>query len=407
MRRVIAMVLASATIVVQARGQHSGLLLGIGGYEPRTVWVEVSGDTVRVRSGAGIIVPRKSGFWRVGLGRPPASYPELRDSVMKLERADSAAAGAGPVAGETDTNPDSASDPAETNMMGEPIGHEICFAAGAWAAPLGRWPSISYPECGENDDAGGEVYYTFVGAEHVSGWLEQAGEYTYQYGRGSFLGSLDRLAAHGITDVGDSVGGAPVPANQALYARELRRCGREWMSGMHQSEPEPGEPEYVYDHRGVAIVRGAGKWQYVALFAITSGAGRGSDSHCTMQVPIANVVTGGGRLAVPLAQIRKRVPDAIDALSSPDGRTLIVLSKREVAAFRLDGPSIGRELGAASWESIMSRYATGYEEPGRTIVTQWAGGRGAERWSRELASVLPDVAPVRRGGVRSAPKDKR
>ncbi len=91
MRRMLVVVLSSAIVAGQLEGQRAGLLLGVGGYEPRTVWIDVSRDTVRIRSGAGIIVPRKSGFWRVGLGRPSVAYPELRDSALKLERADSVA----------------------------------------------------------------------------------------------------------------------------------------------------------------------------------------------------------------------------------------------------------------------------------------------------------------------------
>ena len=400
------------------------LLLGVNPSNPRTVAIEVVGDSVSIRSGAGLIVPRRTGFWRVGIGGPTTDFPELRGRVLAREGIDSllpqpvidsmvmaqyqaevvrqaAADSATEVAASRDTvAPDTATDDAEPqmNMHGERFGLGECFAQWTWAAPLGSWPTTPANfQCDSTESPGGEASFTFVGPEHLSLYTGVTSDVSYSFRRGSALGSTDYLVAHGLPGTDERLDGKGGPAAGAPLTREIARCEVEFVKALHGDDAGYFEPmEDNPDYRGTVITRNAGRWVYSRYYALTSYAGRGWEYNCDLKIRVPKSVTGWDSLTVPWKAIKRQLPGAVDAYSSPRGDLLVVSTPAGVAVYRPRGSTLGAAIGRATWESMLGYGMAGGMEPGYMVMDQWATGQGAERWARTLEPLLPRVAPVQR-----------
>jgi hypothetical protein len=397
-------VVVGCVVAAPAHAQHSALLLGMSANGTSTVLVEVHGDTVRVRAGSGIVVPRKSGFWRVGVDAPPPEYPDLRaraiafhhidttltDSarvaaVLAQEEARERAAAAEDSARLANPRADSA-EREEANAYGEPLGHEPCFARQLWAAPLGTWPVLAPPDCEEGMVPAGDVFFRFVSSDYVSASLELTGEYSYGFARAAILGSLDSLA-RGFTAIYADLAGDGGPPRTPSTRRRERACDESWIRGILQMEPEdmPGERP---DYRGTMIHRLAGRWGYASYYALTSHAGRGAESTCELGVRVPFKVSGWDSLTVPWKTIKRQMPSAFDAFASPAGDVVVVLTPQAIVVRRRAGVSLGRTLAAVPWSSILAPYTVTPTEPEGTVMSQWATGANAVRWARTLKPVL-------------------
>lgn len=391
-----------------AAAQHSAFLLGITPGEQRTILVEIHGDTVRARSGAGFIVPRRHGFWRVGADAPLPSYPELRRQAVAYYHIDTTLTDSARVAmavaeEETRVRETQAaeslaaakqqSDSAEeTNAYGEPLGHEPCFARQLWAAPLGRWPVLAPPECGDGTEFGGDVFWRFVGPEHVSASLELTGDYSYGFARSAILGGIDSLA-RGFASIDRDLAGGGGPATSASVRAAERKCNEGWIRGMLQQDPAD-YPEGVGDFRGTLIHRLSGRWGYARYYALTSRAGRGAETICEMSVRVPRAVSGWDSLTVPWRAIKRTMPSAFDAFASPSGDVIVVLTPTALVVRRRAASTLGKTLAEFPWTELhpMSILAA---DPEITAMSQWATGVNADRWTRELAPVLDRAAHAR------------
>ena len=397
-----------------AAAQHSVLLLGITPGEPRTILVETHGDTVRARSGAGLIVPRKSGFWRVGTDAPLPSYPELRRQAAAYYHIDTTLTDSARVAmavAEEEQRvreeqaaeslraalPETASTD-ETNAYGEPLGHEPCFARQLWAAPLGTWPVLVPPVCDDGTEFGGDVFWRFVGPDHVSAMLELTGEYSYGFARSAILGTIDSLA-RGFTSIDRDLPGGGTPAKSVAVRAAERKCSDGWIRGTLQQEPS-AYPDGSGDFRGTLIHRLSGRWGYAQYYALTSHAGRGAETICEMNVRVPRSVSGWDSLTVPWRSIKRAMPAAFDAFASPSGDVVVVLTPTALVVRRRARSTLGKTLAEFPWAELhpMSIIAT---EPEITAMSQWATGVNAYRWARELAPLLD--RPARPKGKTTPP----
>ena len=407
----------SAQGAAPATTARSGLLLGLQWGTPRTVWIETVGDSLRISSGPGLIVPRKGGFWRVGIDAPTRDYPELRGRVLARQGRDSllpdsaiasleyaeqeAAAHRDAEAARADTLPPAPDTMPEgeilTNMRGERLDEGVCFARWVWAAPLGAWPATpDVHDCEETEEPGGDATFTFVGPEHVALYLEVTADVSFSFARGATLGTMDSLAARGIRSTNDTLGGGGEPPPTAAVKREIRRCDARWMTAVQGGVEEDGDSLFVHDFQGTYIGRGRGRWQYVRYYALTNYAGRGMEDHCELQTRLSRSITGWDSLTVPWEVVKKRIPNALDAYSSPRGDLLVVVTPKELMVHRASGVTIGRMLGRATWQAVMGAQTMDVRDPSVAVMAQWATGSGAARWGKELAAVLPVAVPVAR-----------
>ena len=399
---------------------RSVLLLGIRAGDPRTIAVEVTGDSVFIRSGPGLIVPRRTGFWRVGIGEPTRDLPEYRgralakagmDSLLPDKTVDSLSHAAAMAEQERESAADDSARAADnataesseagaprTNMQGEPLGEGSCFAQWVWATPSGTWPANpATPQCEESETWDGDATFTFVGRDHVSLYLGVTADVAYSFQRAAALGSIDSLARHGIPGTDATLGSDGEPPAGALTSGEIRRCESEFSQRLNGGlDFDPASEQISPDYRGTVITRKPGRWVYSRYYALTSYAGRGWEWECEMKVPVPKSVTGWDSLTVPWAVIRRKVPRAVDAFASPRRDVVVVTTPQELRVYRARGSTLGALLGNAAWESINPQRLVGGMEASYVAMSQWGTGNGAERWATSLSALLPRVAAVKR-----------
>jgi hypothetical protein len=396
----IALTLANETV----QAQDAALLLG---QNERTTLIVVHGDTVVARRGPGLIVPRATGWWRVGVDQPSIAYPELRARLYPAWRADSirsdslerwaaehpdTAQVSDPVAREDSIRPDSLAEPM-TNMHGEELGHDACFGHVIWSAPLGTMPVLPDSICAEDEEPSGEYSFTFVSPAVLTMSAGITTDYSYNFARGTIVATLDSARRHPLASFasGGYDENQPDPAaalggriGDAAWAAEAVRCNLEYNRAFAGDDGDSTSSDY----RGTWITRTPGRWRFERYYANTSYVGRGSESSCPLRIPVPVALSGWDRLTVPMATIRRRVPKAFDAFTSPNSSVAVVLDSTGTRIFRIEKGVLGRELG------VIAADPNWIQRVEMTMMSQWATGASAGRWERELAPVLPEVVAV-------------
>ena len=135
--------------------------------------------------------------------------------------------------------------------------------------------------------------------------------------------------------------------------------------------------DIVDDSLGWLIRREQGHWMARAFMQ--------PDAACQYEAPIDGTLptqlTGHDTLAVPWAQIMRAVPEATDAFSSPQGDTLVVAINNEMQVFELAKGVIGRRLATFAAE-------------GDVIMIQWALGANVARWTKTLRDAARGTLPA-------------
>jgi len=123
------------------------------------------------------------------------------------------------------------------------------------------------------------------------------------------------------------------------------------------------------------IVRGAGHWQVKGHFP-------GPKNYYTnFEVPIAapETLTETQSLELDWQTITEQVPEAIDALMSPDNQILIVLTPSSLLGFSLN-------------DGKLSQAPIGYyvfKNPLSVVMVRWTEGQYVNNWSQEIANLGP------------------
>jgi hypothetical protein len=325
----------------------SGLLLGVCGKECETLWVTApDGVWQVVASGKGIVVPRRSGFWRVGISRATDEKDWFRWLL--------------------------------------------------WASPA-REPLSTVRDTAWDEDAveelrrfGGErhVELSFVGPDHVA-----TSEIFETYGarinsnHNFAVFSLDALARPAGTDQlwsGLPIGEVLGPDAERVFAFAAQSALRD-----SESEEERGMyGDSFLENASSAwcIARGRGRWVATGSSGYGSGASHGYYYDYRVPIAVPPRVVGFEEESIPWELLLEEFPDASDAYASPARDVLVV----KVPGSLLVCPrtSEGRPGRPLATLPIL--------EPATTVMVQWALGPSVGRWTRELVSLLPATPPAPR-----------
>lgn len=329
-----------------------------GPSEFRTMLLVIEGDRMRLAvSVPGLVVPRKDGFWRVGILPPqPLSAAEAKSLLAKA-----AARGQRVEIEGGEESP-------ETSLTEEGLWYDWKL----WASPLGKEPVLAPREPDEEGEllSGGGVRYltiSWVGSDYVS----MTDNYATQgpmlnYVTAPMILPLDAIAKDGYAEfIGGKTWIPAVPEN--ILQRDLENC-------VDDSDPESFTSREMLEsaYQSWSIIRGRIRWIFQWGFNHGSGAARGYNATCpTSARPPAQLV-GLDSLAVPWTEVLRRVPDAMTAFSAPDGSLVLVFTRQDVLAFR----PIRRALGPAT-----TKLTFGNET---IVMGQWALGVYVDRWTAEL-----------------------
>ena len=355
---VVALVLASRPVEAQRSGALVGLSTG------RTFWIAPDANGIRVLERDGVlVVPRQTGFWSVGFSRartPPdtGTYETVLDPP-----------------------------PAEVAPWGYACHSESCrdwFALGLWTAPLGApAPEIVYPDddfIWQQRRAGGVlgVRVTMLTPGYIA-LTEHSEYYGSASGTTSYIGALDSLAVYPYIAGQGELGGDPVQLDSVVVRRFMRECSRQYRSAddVGISIADLGTAE-----RSRYIARKNARWRLFWHFGVSGGAGRGAEFSCELPYRVPASIVRRDSLVPAWSAIRRAVPKARDAASSPSGDLVIVLTDFELLVF---APTAG-SLGAPK-ATVPVDYAD-------LVMVEWATGRSVARWTAELSPHFRLVSDV-------------
>jgi hypothetical protein len=348
---------------IPAAGQSSGILLGVRlkGVEEdgsasryQTLWIVRSQDRPLRATLPDLVVPRNSGFWRVGVAGTcsDSSGPGgwRIDRIWKVRATVRPAVEAGcPI---TDASVlawrgvvrDSGDQADTTGVVCAVETTEILFVTGEH---IGARRTSSQTEDCEPRGSRYEV------TPSVAKW-----------GRDSAI-SLGQI-------VGAGTDSAFARAALAATLSASEECQFLVTEGSRESTAESMDDWFV--------ARDRGRWR---AFAYDHVYGSECDFESGIDLVLPSSFTGHDSLRPSWRAITLSVPAATDAFASPSGELVIVILPDSLLAFESDGVRLGQRLLAI---------ALSHE---RVVMAQWATGKHVGRWDREIAVLRPSLRPAR------------
>lgn len=361
---------------------RSGVLLGVAGQG--TLWIapDSSGRIRVLGPSVDLIVRRDTGFWRIAV---VDAQPE-EDTLLAADDSgavvgDSAGTPTMAVAVDADSGSQiGCGDGAECEEPGD------WFAAAITAAPVDaddpaaifRSPPARLRELRETEGAR-DLVITFAGADWVAWteYFETTGPVMNASNDARIFG-IDSLAARPYV-LDDDRTGAPPPFDAAADSRHRRECAKQYVRSDSRMV-EYGEL-FTWPARSFFLQHLSGRWRIVQRFSMGTGALRGFVFDCILSDVVPESIVAHDRLSPGWSEIRRQIPAATDAVSSPSGDLVIVASDEWI---RVYAPRAGR-LGTPLADLPM-------HFP-HIVMAQWAADGEIARWTQELAPHLEADVP--------------
>lgn len=157
----------------------------------------------------------------------------------------------------------------------------------------------------------------------------------------------------------------------------------EFKAGNGEKNPTFIKVEKVVDIDNLSLGRKEGKWiVQIPVYERYSHEGNGSNAYkitefIPYQCKLPKSITSYDSLCLPWANIKKVVPDAVDAISSPKEDLMAVITKKQILIFvnpKEDMKEADLKIPLKNNEVIISN--------------QWAVGSYVEKWNNELGKVF-------------------
>ena len=352
--RALLFLVLCGTILAESHARQSGLLLGVatqeevrfgydtsGGYAQRlrTYWLVPGEDAMRqVIEVPQLIVPRESGFWKVGLKRSIYNYV-VEDFLWSLPTDEVATVrGIDPVEGEAC---DELSTIAEVMFVGADHLSVNIYGGG-------------YCEGNAHPSGWNDYYWTW----HDS--LRSAPDAYEAFWRGPDLETLLGTEAY----------------------RTFQEEGRRVWDGLDPRK------RMALDSlpRDLHLVRKQGRWTSVGRLHWSAEVVRGVEEYFDSSVEPPRRLVGHDQRAVPWDSVLARVPRANDAFTSPTRDLLVILERGKLHFFSIrDGRIDSAPMTVHGLIGGM-----------KVIMIQWAVGPHVERWTQELQRIQASVHRWRR-----------
>jgi hypothetical protein len=361
---------------------RSGVLLGVAGQG--TLWIapDSTGRIGVLGPSVDLIVRRDSGFWRIAV--VDAQLEE--DTLVAAEDSgavagDSAGAPAVALALEADSSGGvGCGDGAECEEPGD------WFAAAITAAPADaddpaailRSPPTRLRELRDTEGAR-DIAITFAGADWVAWteYFETTGPVMHASNDARIF-RIDSLAARAYV-LDDDRTGAPLPVDAAAESRHRRECAKQYVRSDSRMV-EYGEL-FAWPARSFFLQHLSGRWRLVQRFSMGTGALRGFVFDCILSDVVPASIVAHDGLSPSWSEIRRQIPAATDAVSSPAGDLVVVASDEWIRVYAPRGGRLGAPLA-----DLPMHFP-------HIVMAQWAAEGEIARWTQELAPHLEVEAP--------------
>jgi hypothetical protein len=287
-----------------------------------TYWITREGASVQVVEGMRLLVPRKSVWWEIG--------------VTELKHVNSEA------------------------------GSEA-----VWAAPLGATHPRTHVLPVSDDDTCPDEINTYsvswAGSDYVA--LHHAYESTCGAhpvaGEESFMARLDEMQ-HSEQRSLPQLKLSEVAGTEAFRAMEL---------GLEVANSKPREDETPIENseKSWVVMRSRGRYRVLGTTPVDRG--KGGDIYDIPFDPPKSLV-GSNDLSIGWDAILDKMPDALDAYTSPNSDMVVVVTARYLNIFDVKDRQIAARLARVPIESSA------------VIAAQWAIWTEADRWNETLVPLL-------------------
>jgi hypothetical protein len=308
--------------------QKSGLLLTTTSassdmQQPfHTYWITRDGASVQVVEGMRLLVPRKSAWWEIGI--------------------------------------------TELKHLNSEAGSEA-----VWAAPLGVSHSRTHMLPVSDDDACPDDINTYsvswVGSDFVAlhhAYQSACGAHPVA-GEESFMARLDEMQR------GEKQGLPQLKLSEVAGTEAAKAMGL----GLEVANSKPREDETPIEgsDRSWVVMRSRGRYRLLGTTPVDRG--RGGDVYDIPFDPPKSLV-GSNDLSIGWDAILDKVPDALDAYTSPNSDMVVVVTAHFLNIFDVKDRQIAARLSRVPIESSA------------VIAAQWAIWTEADRWSETLVPLL-------------------
>ena len=362
----------------------TSVLLGVQGCSygicdpPTTLLLVRQGDSVRVTGrGAGLLVPRRDGFWWLlaqdGYTGGDRGYDRDEPTPDGLTTCDSILLGLRPPlpkdsAASDSTPPD---EPTEAAAPGDDPWRPSGFAA-VRADATGVAPRVV--RTGEY----GRLTWLWVGSDWAAFEEYQSVREDEEHTRESWhqdILSLDEFARP-ATDTMALVSFDP-------KAPPFRRAARECLQVALDAAETDNDREWIRSRSYIewTVRRRPTYWSIAPSLHESDVITDQADEPCTAPRGLGASMIGHDRMTIAWSAIKDVLPEAKTAFESPTGDVLVVQQDSTLYAFL---PRAGR-LGAP-----VARIPAGMN----VVMAQWAVGAHAARWAREVPPLLTKGAPA-------------
>ncbi len=335
----LAILVASLVSIVSSQANvSSGLLLGLRqGDSYQTVWIAAQNGKIVTRSGADILVPRQSGWWRIG-----------------------------------------SSTASSKTQKGEVSTDQYLWAVPANSTSRGSKPSFE-ADCQVTQNADllwvHEKYLAFENSG--GGYCEGAAHpWAARVLEVRELDVLNRLGNTSAVLQADSVKVDIKDAINSAAQSQFVKAGEVFHKALPTGKQEVFESSP--NTTNWALIRRSGQWVLRGRLGYSFEAARGFccidfDSGIT---PPKNLV-GHDTLQISWKEIKTRYPNAIDAFSSPNKDLFFVLEKKLLRTFSVQGSKLGQLENQLSFKNNVS-----------PVMLEWAVGNSVARWTKDTANYL-------------------
>lgn len=323
------------------RAQEAGVLLGLGtsGQGIHTLWItDIGGNPTLVSDFRDLLVPRKTGFWKVGIAHPCSA----------------------------------------DNFSGE-----------IRAMPIGASaPSV---DCKTRDESA-EVLpsLTFVSPNYLSAAISENSIANHTpTGFSLIFSSLDHLSS--------PQGKEQVPFI-AIFGSNATKAFEDAMKAAEAQYKSTGHncnTAASLDTSTWGIRHFQDHWIVVGWSPTSDKCGLGLDYDIPVQVPES--VATSWKAPIPWGELAQQIPGTRSVVVSPTGKLVLVLTSSKITAVPIEDGKLGPALDVATLRDPESCSRAGQCE--EVVMAEWATGKSETRWNAEIQDYMKRgwLVPIKRG----------